>query len=151
HVIDRRDAGSFDGSLIVADDREKVSVAYELDRPFGGAAYGLLVNCADCGATVWLPDNTCVHHPVKVHIVDERTFAEYLPGQIHASSAGSDASEIGYVLALALARGLDAEIDRARQGPVVLPRRGAAAKKATIANRQFIHIAANNFGSLIEK
>ena len=88
----------------------------------------------DCGTTVRLADDTCVHHPVKVQVVNEGAFAEDLSGQVHAGGTGPDISEVGDAFAFAATGRLDVEINCAGQSPIVLPGRCPAAKNAAVAD-----------------
>ena len=150
-MVDSGGACGFDRGLVVADDGEKVAVADELDRPLGGAADCVFVDRADRCAAVGLAHDARMHHSVKLHVVNKDGFAEHLRRQIDARAAFADALEIGDALARAGAGRFGGQVDRAGQGPVILPGRGAVAQNAAVADRQLGRFAAEDLSRLGEE
>ena len=93
-MVHRGSARRFHGSLDVAEDREKISVAHEFDGAFGRAANCVFVDRADCRATVRLTNDARVHHAVDLHVVNENAVAENLRRQVEAGAARADGLEI---------------------------------------------------------
>src|SRR4029077_21224347 len=151
HMIDSGGPGGFDRRFTAADDCKKVAIAHELNGPLGCAAYGILIDRTDCGATVGLADDACVHHAVEMHVVNEGMRAEDLLRQIDAGAARTDTPEVGDALALAATGRLDVEIHCAGKSPIVLPGRCPVAKNAAVADGQFTDLATKDLRCLIEK
>jgi hypothetical protein len=123
-----------DSSLIVADDGQKVAVANEFDRSLCGAANGPFIDRGNGCTPVGLTDNAGVNRSVELYVMNENAVAEHFSRQIKATATGADAFQIRDCLARGNPGCPACEVDRARQCPVVLPRRCAVAMKAAIAN-----------------
>src|SRR5438067_11057189 len=78
----RRRGGGFDACFVRAQDRDKIAVTDDLDRPPGGAADRRLVDRADRRAAARLAHNARMQHAVERHIVQEGGTAEHLVREI---------------------------------------------------------------------
>ena len=150
-MVHRGSARRFHSGLDVAQDRQKISVAHELDGAFGCTTNCVFVDRADCRATVRLTDDARVHHAVNLHVVNENAVPENLRGEVEAGAARANGLEIADRLSRGGAGCLDCKIDCASKRPVVLSGRFAVAIDAAVANGEFVGLAGQHFRRLIEK
>ncbi len=136
HMVRRRRARGFHRRFVVADDREKIAVPYELDRRLGGAPDRRLVDRFDARAAIGLAYHARMRHAVERHVVDEGLRAEYLGGQVDARGAGADDLVGRGRLAGRPAGGIRRKIDGGSQRPIVVPGRDAVAVDCAVAHRQ---------------
>ncbi len=133
----RRDgSGGFDDGFVRADNGEKIAVADDLDRAFGGTADRRLVDGPDRRAAARLAHDSGMHHAVERQIVQECRPAEHLVGKIDARQAVSDHPMLARFFDGGAAGCVSGEIDGGGERPVILAGRLAAMQDRAVIDRQ---------------
>src|SRR5215471_2338583 len=90
NVVGRDRGGGFDHRLVRAEDRKKIAIADDLDRPFRAATKRGLVDRIDRRTTAWLAYDTGMRHAVEHHVMDKSRPAKNLGREVDTRGAPAD-------------------------------------------------------------